>query len=536
MPGQLAPLIIEPLDRDSLEADIAVALVLQSTRVFLDTSTLVWLYRLHDAARKEFVDWIVNGPQSGRVHIPRRVLHEFSRYRRDAAVLLPFKQQLKALPALLQQLDQWAHLITDDARAKAFGFESRAKYLSDVGDLSKSAVRLLKPINAASDLEKLDAELTPVFNDLALDADIYMDITDLQRAYEARAEARMPPGFKDVKKIKKSIEAEPVYEDETAGIPELAGANRFGDYVIWEEILRFCALQEDIETVIILTHDQKPDWSYTPQKIIDNDGHTKPNPKGPFRVTVAHPLLAHEARVRASVENLYIITVPQLALVASRRRLSLSLAELSRAVQVEAEATLDAAEADEVQEGAEPATEAREVEATTVEMQPAEELATQRAAAGDIVEFLRDLPQEASADRLYTRDPTGAQAMDQVVTRLKSLNWYTQNPAATEGLQLLRQGSPSLLQAFIYGRNIYQAACGSATIPVSIIEHLPDELAQVNDDLAIGMYAGALFEAYFNKDGEIRSRPKSERITELFTFQDTVRFRPAIDAIRQRLD
>jgi len=33
MPGQLAPLIIEPFDRGSLEANIAAALVLQSTRV-----------------------------------------------------------------------------------------------------------------------------------------------------------------------------------------------------------------------------------------------------------------------------------------------------------------------------------------------------------------------------------------------------------------------------------------------------------------------------------------------------------------------
>jgi hypothetical protein len=35
--------------------------------------------------------------------------------------------------------------------------------------------------------------------------------------------------------------------------------------------------------------------------------------------------------------------------------------------------------------------------------------------------------------------------MDQVIKRLKSLNWHTQNPAAKEGLELLRGGSPSLL-------------------------------------------------------------------------------------------
>jgi len=447
-------------------------------------------------------------------------------------VLLPFNQQLKALPALLKQLGQWAHLITDDARAKACGFESRAKYLSEVGDWTNAAARLLNPINAASDLEKLDAELIPVFNGLALDADIYMDMTDLQRAYEARAEARMPPGFKDVKKARRSPDAEPINEDKTEGIPQLAGTNRFGDYVIWEEILCFCKGQEDIEAVIILTHDQKPDWSYTPQKIIDNDGRTKPNPKGPFRVTVAHPLLAHEARLRAKVENLYIITIPQLAWVASHQRLSLSLAELSRAVQVETEATIDVSEADAVEDAVEPAAGAPEVE---VEGQPVEEPPAEPETTTDIVEFLRHLPQEASADRLYTRDPAGPRAMDQVITRLKSQNWHTQNPAATDGLGLLRAGSSSLLQAFIYGRNIYQAACGSASTPISILEHLSDGLAHVSDNLAIAVYAGALFEAYFNKDGDVRSRPKGEQITALFAFQDEDRFGPAIDAIHQRL-
>jgi hypothetical protein len=39
-----------------------------------------------------------------------------------------------------------------------------------------------------------------------------------------------------------------------------------------------------------------------------------------------------------------------------------------------------------------------------------------------------------------------------------------------EGRQLLESGSTSLLQAFIYGRNIYQAACGSAGKPIGILE------------------------------------------------------------------
>lgn len=532
MTEHLVPLIIEPFDRESLEASIENALLETSTRVFLDTSTLIWLFRLHDSARKEVVDWITDGPQASKVHIPRRALHEFSRHRRDSNVLLPFKQSLKALPALLNQLEQWAHLITDDARAIEYGFTSRANYLSEVRNLSTTATRLVRPIDAASSLAKLDTELIPIFNSLALDGNIYAEMTDLQRAYEARAEARMPPGFKDLKKARRSPE-----EDEAASMPELAGANRFGDYVIWEEILQFCADQDEMKSVIILTHDQKPDWSYTPQKVIDNDGRSKPNPKGPFRVTVAHPLLAHEAHIRANIENLHIITVPQLASVASRRKLPLSLTELSRAVQVETEATIDAEAA---QDAVEPAAETAENDGAIAELQPTGEPPVEAGRQaeihdGGVVEFLRNLPVSASADRLYTSDPAALPAMDDVIRRLKSSDWYTQNPAAEEGLELLRGGVPSLLQAFIYGRNIYQAASGSAGTPFSILEDMPSEFADISDDLANAVYAGALFEVYFSKDGAVRPRPKSKVITGLFAPQEFIRFRPAIEAIRHLL-
>jgi predicted nucleic acid-binding protein len=528
----IAPLIGEPVDRKQLEDGIVAALSAADTRVFLDTSTLIWIYRLHEAARKEFLEWITNGRQ--RVHIPRRVLHEFSRHRRDPSVLLPFKQQLKSLPGMLKQLDQWAHLIIDDARAKQNGYDSRAKYLSDVANLSLAVERLMKPITSASNLETLDAEVTPVFNNLAIESDIYDHMALMQREYEARAEVRMPPGFIDKKKEKSAEPRLGINEETTA--PEFSGANRVGDFLIWQEILEFCKNQQGIADVIILTHDQKVDWSYTPQKIVDNDGHTKPNDKGPFRVTVAHPLLAHEARVKVGIRNLHIITTPQLAWIATQRRLDMSFVELSRAVQVETEATIDAAKSEgaPMQDGPD----------NQVTERPPEEaaLAAEVSVEGDmqplsasISDFLANLPREALADRLYTRDNSGNPEMDRVIARLKSQNWYIQNPAAGEGLHLLRHAAASALQAFIYGRNIYQAACGSAGTPISIVDNLSAELSSVADFLAVAVYAGALCEAYIGKDGDIRRRPKSEQITGLFMPQDEPRFRPAVEWLRNML-
>jgi hypothetical protein len=533
------PLVTEPFDRASLERGIAAALSSAQTHVFFDTSTLVWLYRLHEAARKEISDWATGGPQAGQVRIPRRVLHEFSRHRRNGSVLLPFRQQLSSLPRLLQQLDQWAHLITDDARASRHGFASRADYFAEIKKTTKDLESILKPIISENSIEDLDTELISLFNSIALDTNIYENLSNLQREYEARTEVRMPPGFKDAKKGK-SNELE-LKQDDAIGAhtPDTYGTNRFGDFAIWHEILTYCSsLENKCGAVIILTHDQKPDWSYTPQKIIDLDGRIKPNAKDQLRVTVAHPLLSHEARLRAEIPDLFIISVPQLAWVTNQHKTGLSMVALSRAVQAEVEADVSIA-----QEGATTGAVAEEqltsTPSTKTDAKPEEPVETtgdqKSRLVADAAAFLASAPEQATADRLFVRDPSGSKGINQVITKLKSLNWYTQNPAATEGMQALRAGEATQLQAFILGRNIYQSACGSAGTPISILENLLDALTLVQDELAIVFYAGALFEAYFDKDGAIRAQPKSRQLTPLFALQDEDRFNPAIRWFRDRI-
>lgn len=545
----ITALVQEPVDRLALEVEVAAALASPDTKIFLDTSTLVWIYRLHEAARAEFVDWLENGPHPGRAQIPSRALHELSKHRHNQSVLFPFRQKLNQLPALLRQLDEWAHLITDDDRAKDYGYKDRAEYFELLSETQANLERVIKPVASGADPRAVEAQLIPLFNRLAMDGDIHSDLDIIKAEYAARAELRFPPGYEDRKK-KPDNWASGTPSSDTDDSEILHGANRFGDYAIWCEILDWVDdLAEKPGAVVLITHDQKRDWLYIPQQIVDLDGREKNNLRGTDRVTVAHPLLCKELAHRTGVDRLHILTVPQLAQIASRQDIDATLVELARAAQAEAlEYSNDGRQSDDSDkvasvEGEDEVSGAQEetaeagveigdtVEAVVVEAEPTpvdvEDVGVEGA--------LENLPPEALEDRLYRRDVGGDRGADTVIKDLKSYNWYTQNPAAKSALGVLRAGDPSNLQTFILGRNIYQAACGGAGTPINIIESLEQELRSVAEDRANIFYAGALFEAYFDSNGALRPTPKFERIEGLFELQDERRYSPAVDWLRSKI-
>lgn len=53
---------------------------------------------------------------------------------------------------------------------------------------------------------------------------------------------------------------------------------------------------------------------------------------------------------------------------------------------------------------------------------------------------------------------------------------------------------PARLQAFIFGRNLYQAAVGTSSDAMRALEGLGSRLEAFSDAVANAVYAGALFE------------------------------------------
>ena len=519
-----APIPEEPFDLTVLSTAIKDALLSKSTQVFLDTSVLVHLFRLHHAARTEVIDWLLSGPQAGSVRIPSQAIHEFSRHRGDPNTLLPFKQQLKTIPKLLEQASNWAHLLSDDARVKAYGYSSRKDYLTGLADCFKDAEKFLKPVIGQDSLEEIERVLVPVFNKLALTGEVYDDFHEMRCEYDARAEVRIPPGFRDSKK-KSSSEDNP--ENSEQGGRD--GANRYGDYVIWEEILRYLVDEKiEADAVIFVSQDQKDDWCNIPRRIIDLDGNTKHNHRGPLRVTHAHPLLSRELKQRTGIPQLFMLSLSQLAWFDAQMGVGLGLNELATAVQAAPKGVSKNSEG-----------EADNAESEVAEEEGTPDQMTKKDGANQNVEgakaFLNELPDDARKDRLYQSDRRGDKKFEKVIEALKSLNWYVQNPALKEGVALLGVGTPSFKQAFVFGRNVYQSACGSAAEPKALLNNLDSDLSTVSDELANLVYAGALFEAYFDKDGQLRNQPKSEAIDALFYCQEEPRYSTAVDWISEQL-
>lgn len=149
--------------------------------------------------------------------------------------------------------------------------------------------------------------------------------------------------------------------------------------------------------------------------------------------------------------------------------------------------------------------------------------------------FLAAPPGEALADRAYVADPEGPAEFDAAIQRLRSSNWYLQNPAVRDGMVLLSEGRATLLQAFIFGRNLYQAAVGTAADAMRLVEDFSSRVAHYAPPLVAAVYAGALFEVYFDGEGALRYVPKDGQIGPLLRHQRTAALAPAIGFIRERL-
>lgn len=283
--------------------------------------------------------------------------------------------------------------------------------------------------------------------------------------------------------------------------------------------------------IVVITHDQKDDWVYSPERFVDYDGRTLPNNSRQKVVTCLHPTLCHEAETQAEVTELYIAMIPQLIQLLSTHGASREVQQLARAVQIELgaeeERTIDAAldaSADNVV--ADPVAGDELIPEAVVERQgqngahaPPEDLV----AGLETVALLNGLEPEAKADANYQAvGPEGTP--DYIIRALKTYNWYTQNPAITRVRPAIANQNSSNEQVFVLGRNVYQAAWGNARAAIQLVENLEVFLGKLPRPQGDLFFAGMLYEAYFNGQGLIRTVPKSDYLEPLFIVAGGQRF------------
>jgi hypothetical protein len=120
------------------------------------------------------------------------------------------------------------------------------------------------------------------------------------------------------------------------------------------------------------------------------------------------------------------------------------------------------------------------------------------------------------------------------IRKLKSHNWYTQNPA-------INSITPDAIkdsikdELFVLGRNLYQCACGHSGAAVNIMSGLSGFLKRFETDVCFHIFNGMLYEVYFDSSGRFRQKKKTDHLDSLLTLEEDEYFNLSFEFIKQAL-
>jgi hypothetical protein len=297
------------VSQDKLYAKIAAALSQPSTAIFADTSILFWLYSLGHAARQEFITWAGKAVK-GRFKIPVWAAHELHKHMVDnPARLTVLDAEIKSVDAKMRELRRLVSLFADEAKRQ--GLLDRREYVGRLDKAAQEFIKLCKTAGSQQPWQQLSKEIVPFINENVLASNIFPALRWIEGDYATRSAGKIPPGFKDEKKQE----------------------NKFGDLMLWNEVVNHCTANFKISTVVLLTDDNKPDWVFRPTSVLDSGGSPHKNEKrGGFETLLAPPLLTHELGIGSNVRNFYIINTTTLAIILERYA-NLNIPGLFAAVQ-----------------------------------------------------------------------------------------------------------------------------------------------------------------------------------------------------------
>lgn len=470
------------------------------TFVFLDTNILAYLYKLHEAARREFFEWSDTVAAANRLSIPGWAASEYLSRVTSKALdsYTPKSKEPSQAKKALDALYETASLFVDEPLLRRISFHGdRAAYLNGFRQAINDLEQFTRAFSQQFDPGVIHQQIVEHLSAAILNSDLAALCTRASREGSVRFEHRFPPGFRDGNK------------DE----------NRFGDLIIWFEILDQSAANAAVfPKVLFITNDEKSDWVYAPKmrtKIVA--GARKSVGNFDPEIKLADPRLVSEFQHRTQNTNFVICSLATLVEGLSKVNAA-QFAQLAAAIQINTQESEPspptAAEAEASEESppgdgggaipAEPSPVAVKVPPggdAPVELPP--ELPRVQPAGPVEPRLYYDL--EALQDSQYQADAPSD--INSVIRALKSLNWYTQNPAIVK-IQTIRDEDFTPSSWFVLGRNIYQAACGNSQKAMEFMAALESQLAQFPRETAQHLLAGMLFEIYFDAHGQFRDVAK----------------------------
>lgn len=486
------------------------------TLIFLDTNILSYLYKLHEAARREFFAWADAVAGASRLVVPAWAASEYLARVTSKSLdsYTPKSKEVEQVKRLLGGLIDTASLFVDDASLRRIEFAGdRAAFLNGF----RSAINSLSPFTGvfSQDFDPgvIHQQIESHLSSAILDSNLAELCVRASNEGPGRFEHRMPPGFRD--------------EDK----PE----NRFGDLIIWFEILAKSASSAvDFPKVLFISRDEKSDWVYAPKMRMEIvRGARKAVGNARPEIKLADPRLVSEFRRATGHANVTITSIGTLVEGLSKTNPT-QFANLAAAIQINIEesapSTTPPVEEPVHSDSAEPTeVPAPEVpgDGPALPAEPQPEPPADNVAPDGQVEVpeqpVEPLPepvpaelvapaqprlhyeQEALQDSHYQADAPSA--INAVIRALKSHNWYTQNPAIAT-IRTFRHEDFTPSSWFVLGRNLYQAACGNSQKAMEFMVALESQLQQFPQATAQHLLAGILYEIYFDSHGEFRTSAK----------------------------
>ena len=134
----------------------------------------------------------------------------------------------------------------------------------------------------------------------------------------------------------------------------------------------------------------------------------------------------------------------------------------------------------------------------------------------------------------------GNAIFDEYIKKLKTYDWYVQNPALNQ-LMKIREITDTSTQenidsTFVLGRNIIQSAEGSSGSAITFMENMAKYINTWPEKFKRAMIDGMLFEIFFNSHGKLRQYPfKASYMDDLMRNIKKISLDNPFDFINKRL-
>ena len=258
----------------------------KDTIFIFDTNILLNLYQYSQETRDEFFK--VLEAIEDRIWIPFHVGLEYQRRRLgiikdEKSVFTKINKKLEDITRIVEK--DFSDLNLKDRNLALF--ERKEKFKKDIHDLVKSFQEDVDTHDATQPSVRSEDEVRAKLDKLFLDK-IGEEPSEefLNKIYEEgenRYSRKIPPGYKDSNKEKSPEEATFLFNG-------IEYQRKFGDLIIWKQIIFYSKNSDTLKNVVFITDDSKEDW----WELIESRGK---------KVIGARPELKNEIYKEAEIEN-----------------------------------------------------------------------------------------------------------------------------------------------------------------------------------------------------------------------------------------